>query len=244
MVEPRELAAGSISPELVLVDPELAARARAALPDHPWPAPVPIEPSPRPARDRRSPVAAFFGIVTFAAAFLLVILVLSVIPRDDRPTFAANGDRIPAAVPPPTTARSPQPLAPRRTQPPAARKKPAAKKTKPAQRPRARSNPAARPRTVTQARRRRPTQPKRREQPRFTPARTFSWPPQAGAAFYQVTFLRNGKAFYRTRTRVPRVKLPPRVRFTPGGYRWTVRPAIAGVLADPIVDSTFQVGRD
>jgi hypothetical protein len=34
----------------------------------------------------------------------------------------------------------------------------------------------------------------------------------------------------------------------PGGYRWTVQPAIRaqnGVrLADPIVDSTFRVGRD
>jgi hypothetical protein len=242
MVEPRELAAGPISPELVLVDPELAARARSALPEHPWPAPVPIEPSPRPGRDERAPLAAIFGIVSFVAALLLVILVLSVIPRDDRPTFAANDDGAEPA-PPPTTAQSPQPVAPRRTQPPAARKKPAAKRTEPARRPRTRSKPARRPGTVTQPRRR-STPRKRREQPRFTPARTFSWPPQARAASYQVTFLRNGKAFYRTRTRAPRVELPRRVRFTSGGYRWIVRPVIAGALGDPIVDSTFEVGRD
>jgi hypothetical protein len=63
-------------------------------------------------------------------------------------------------------------------------------------------------------------------------------------ASYQVTFLRNGRAFYRTRTRAPRAELPQRVRFTPGSYRWTVRPVIAGALGDPIVDSTFEVGRD
>jgi hypothetical protein len=91
---------------------------------------------------------------------------------------------------------------------------------------------------------RRSTPTKPRKQPKFTPARTFSWPPQARAASYQVTFLRNGKAFYRTRTRAPRVELPPRVRFTSGGYRWIVRPVIAGALGDPIVDSTFEVGRD
>jgi hypothetical protein len=234
-VEPRKLAAGPISPELVLVDPELAAGARAALPDHPWPAPVPIEPRPRRGRRRGIPFAGILGPLSIIAAFVLLIQGLSLVPRSDRPTFAA---RTPAAAEPLTTA---QPAAPRRTQPPAARK-PAVKKTEPKHGPRARPNPkpAAPPKSET----RRSTRTKRRKQPKFTPARTFSWPPQAGAAFYQVTFLRNGRAFYRTRTRAPQVMLPGRVRFTPGRYRWTVRPALAGVLAAPIVDSTFEVGRD
>jgi hypothetical protein len=38
-----------LSPELVLVDPELGARARAALPDRPWPAPRrPLRPATAP----------------------------------------------------------------------------------------------------------------------------------------------------------------------------------------------------
>jgi outer membrane biosynthesis protein TonB len=249
-VEPRERAREPISPELVLVDPELAAGARAALPDHPWPAPVPIDPSLLPGRGRQFPAAAILGQFGFLAAFILVIFVLSVVPSVDRPTLAAQGGE-----PPPATPRTSQPAAPQRTQPPtvrkkpptarkkppAARKKPAVKKAGPKRAPvtRPRPKPAAPPKS--QARRSRPTKPRK---PKFTPARTFSWPAQARAASYQVTFLRNGRAFYRTRTRAPRVELPPRVRFTSGGYRWIVRPVIAGVLGDPIVDSTFEVGRD
>jgi hypothetical protein len=66
--------------------------------------------------------------------------------------------------------------------------------------------------------------------------------------YYDAVFLRNGKAFYRAETRVPRVRLPARIRFTPGRYRWIVRPVLGSglnvQLGEPIVDATFRVGGD
>jgi hypothetical protein len=89
----------------------------------------------------------------------------------------------------------------------------------------------------------RPTPPSR-----FTPAQTFAWPPHTNAAYYQITFLRNGRPFYRARARTALIRLPEWVRFTAGVYRWSVRPAIGsgrGIrLGSPIVDSTFRVGGD
>ena len=249
-VAPLEHTGRAVSPELVLVDPDLAATARAALPDHPWPAPVPIEPSPpEPPRS-----GAPFGTGFWLTGLALVLLVggLTLISTNDRPTFAAevgsDEGRIPAAGTTSTietersapTPAQPTPAPARRTPAPA-RRTPA-----PAQPSPTRSAPS---RTKTNAS---PTpQATPRRNPRrqgFKPARVFSWPPRAGAAFYQVVFLRNSKPFYRARTTSARVELPQGVRFTAGIYRWTVRPAVTsdlGVqLALPIVDSTFKVNGD
>ena len=93
-MEPADLTDRAISPELVLVDPELAARARAALPWRPWP-PVPrlsVEPpAPTPVGRRRSFVA---GYVAFGVAAAAAVTVLSVVPTPDRPTLAASPEPV------------------------------------------------------------------------------------------------------------------------------------------------------
>lgn len=231
----------AVSPELVLVDPELAARARAALPDHPWPAPVPIEAEPQRAAGRLP--AAFW---TFAFSFALIVLVsgLSLVSTDDRPTFAAEVERNQTALTGTTDATATQRTAPAR---PKRVERTRSVRARPKTRPRRAAAPEAQPkrraRRQAPPRQARPTPSPAR--PRFRPARVFSWPPHAGAAYYQVVFLRNGRPFYRTRARTARLRVPARVRFTAGSYRWSVRPAIAAAsgirLARPIVDSTFQV---
>jgi hypothetical protein len=250
-VAPRENTGRAVSPELVLVDPELGARARAALPDHPWPAPVPIEPSQPAPPPSRAPFGPGFWLT--GLALVLAVGGLTLISTNDRPTFAAEvgseEGRVPASGTTPTIERSaptparpsPPPAQPRRTPPARSRTKTNASPTPP---------PRSPTRTNAGAARRTPQPPPRRAPRRrgFKPARVFSWPPRGGAVYYQVVFLRNSKPFYRTRTTSARLQLPARVRFTAGSYRWTVRPAVAsdlGVqLALPIVDSTFQVNGD
>jgi hypothetical protein len=181
-----------------------------------------------------------------------VVLGLMALRTVDGPTFAADAVSTPSPPPPPATTPTPQPTAPKRTAPKAVPKKPD-QKAVPRERPRSgakRTAPSssakrtAPSKTKTHSRARRSTPAKQRQKPSFKPARTFSWPRQTAAAFYQVTFLRNGRMFYRTRIGPPRLELPPRIRFTPGRYHWIVRPVINGALAKPIVDSTFEVGRD
>ena len=248
-MEPTKPAIGPISPELVLVDPDLGAGARAALPDYPWPAPVRTEPGEAtrhgeaPTRHRRIPVAATFSFLSLAA--LVGILGVSLLPTRDQPTFAAEGRQIQPTAPSPTPGISPQPTAPSPSA--GANPQPAAPQGKQAAAPQGKK-----PRTKkTGAKRTSPAKPVpsgRRKLPQFKPARTFAWVPQPRAAYYQVALFRNGRSVYQTRTQAPRLTLPRRVRFIPGDYRWTVQPAIRaqnGIkLADPIVDSTFRVGRD
>jgi hypothetical protein len=237
-MEPDDHIAGPVSPELVLVDPELAAAARAALSEHPWPAPVRIEPAPRPPRGRR-PTSAIVWLFVPGLALVLIVFGLTLVSTDDRPTFAAGAE--------PSRAPTPAQTAPRAS--PTAESQAARQRSAPTAARRPSPTRKATPETKARPRVSRKSRPARRaSRPRFTPARSFAWPPHSGAAYYRVTFLRNGRPFYRKRSRTALLRLPERVRFTTGEYRWTVRPAITtelGIrLGPPIVDSTFRVGGD
>ena len=73
------------------------------------------------------------------------------------------------------------------------------------------------------------------------PARVFVWPPVEGATAYSVRFFRQGEPFYTARVAGPRLAIPRRIVFTPGAYRWVVRPQTGGRLGNAIIDSTFSV---
>jgi hypothetical protein len=101
--------------------------------------------------------------------------------------------------------------------------------------------PGAAPRTRTA------TVPAEARRPEtFVPARTFAWPPDPRASYYDVQFFRDGGRFFRAQPREARLELPPDLSFPAGRYRWVVRPGRGTPsqrrLGDPIVDSTFTVG--
>ena len=91
--------ASVISPELALVCPELAARARAALPDRPWEAFVPRVPVSLPEEPPAPPPSSHSSVVRIVslvpAALLLAFAALLVV--GSLPSF---GDR-PSLAPPP-----------------------------------------------------------------------------------------------------------------------------------------------
>jgi hypothetical protein len=79
------------------------------------------------------------------------------------------------------------------------------------------------------------------------PPRVFVWAATPGAVFYHVAFVRNGRQFYAVQTREPAVRVPDSVKFPPGVYRWSVRPAVVGdsgiVIGEAVVVRTFRVRR-
>jgi hypothetical protein len=221
-----------ISPELVSVDPELAATARAALPEEPWqmfiPAPEPAaEPAPLPVATeplvapRRSLRGTGIALAFVAAAMAgIVVGSTDVFKRaNDRPSFAAEPPTaapsvaattgVTTTVAPPTVTATPTPT------------------------------PAPAPTTPT--RRPAPTTTKSTAKGTFVPSRIFAWAPVAGADHYRVRFYRDGDVVLEGRPKQARFVLPPRFRFSPGTYRWTVEPRQGEAYGAPLVDSRFKV---
>jgi hypothetical protein len=249
-----------ISPELALVDADLAARAREALPDPPWLLPAvaearqriqaaaaAVEERPAPEIPRRGPEPSFSrhlrATVVFGFAMVglvtVVALALDFVPRSGKPTLAATRAE-PAAPPPPkrsTPKRAAKPAKVRTAvKPKAARRaKPKPKPTRSPQRksPK-RSTPPARA-------------PKHAAKPKARPAvkieRVFSWRPFRRAAYYQVHLQRGTTTVYEVRTSKRTVSI--RLKLRPGRYHAIVRPAIstdAGIiLGPPIVDKVVKV---
>jgi hypothetical protein len=183
-----------ISPELALVDPELAAQARTSLPE---PAPFApaerSEPPERPEAERRGRSRRRKVVVAVVAILVLGAAAAAVIQweRNDAGPPAQAG--VLGATK--TLAAPPKALP-----------------TPPGQAP-----------------------------------RVYVWAPAEGAAFYHVTFVRNGRTFHSEDTPTPWLKLSAGLRFPPGTYRWSVQPAIAGdagiALEDAVLVRTFRVTR-
>jgi len=228
-----------VSPELALVDPELAAEARAALPEaasikrpSSVERPAPVEPpAPVERHSRRRPlrVVAVLGALVLAAAVAAVGLTR----MRDEPQPATR-----SAAP----AQEPEKSAP------VARPKP---KPVPAARPKAkptptrtRTPPPTPTATVLGAKKLAPpSAPK--PLPPSEGHRVYIWAPTDGALYYRVEFLRNGKPFHAAETADPSLRLPATLRLPPGTYRWSVRPATVGaagvVLQPAILTRTFEV---
>jgi hypothetical protein len=160
----------------------------------------------------------------------------------------------PEDTPPARTLPAPKPKPPARTAPAATTQSRPVPPTAPATT-EAATQPATQAatqpaRTTTQARTTAPprtTTAPARPPGDFTPSRNWAWPPVAGADYYLVEFFRAGQPLYRARPTEARLTLPDSIEFTPGIYRWRVRPghgaAAANQLDPPVVDSEFVLSR-
>jgi hypothetical protein len=247
-----------ISSELVLVDEELALRARDALPDPPWvlpvfaelqdaqkiaapvadeerpaPAAVPERPT-RPSIARRVPAA----VLSLLGLVALTALALSLVRSPQGPTLAARPEEQ-ASLPAPTQS------------------------TGAGQAKRSTTRPKVRRTATSQATPQvKPTAPKVRTQPRaITPApkraakpkprtvgnaeRVFGWPRYPGAVYYQFYLQQGARTIYQARTVRPTAALPARLKVVPGTYRVLVRPAVpsdAGIiLGGAIVEKSVKL---
>jgi hypothetical protein len=233
-----------ISPELALVDPELARRARALLPERrPYspvpatveavPAPAPkVEPVPEPATlddappppEQTRPQEVRGSRKRRTATYALVLVILGAAaaaitfakPLHRFSSQSGNDGAVPSAD---NTSRA---------NAGASRKE---------------SNQSREPATQSA----KPPAPVRSP-------RSFAWAPVNGAASYLVQFYRSRTEIFRARPSKPRVVVPARWSFRghayslePGRYRWSVRPRLGGPArrsyGQPVVLSQLVVQR-
>lgn len=254
-----------ISPDLVLVDRELAVRAREASPDPPWllpvlaelqqreQAPPAVAVEERAAADALPPeppaplwkhlrATAVFGCLVIGLV-ALAALALDFVPTSNGPTLG-TGRAEPAASSTPTQSRRHRRArhVEKRLRPRAAVKAKALPKTKTAP---ARS--PTRPAVITRAPKRtpKPKAPTSKARAVGKVQRLFSWHRAAAAVYYQFYLQRGATTIYQTRTVKLTAALPAHLRLRPGTYRAVVRPAIpsdAGiVLGAAVLEKTIRV---
>jgi hypothetical protein len=215
-----------LTPELALVDPELARRARERLPEPqeqqrgarprvvarsesgPTPATILVEPprrqggaARRPRRRRARRLLLVLVLVAAAAAAIVRVEPLKRFFWQSRQAAVTPTTGPPATVSPPRTPSAP-------------------------------STAGAAPTTPQATKRRRDSAtPPRHATPPSASTRTFVWPPVAKASYYLVSFYRGGRKIFQARPSSARLVLPARWTFkgrryslVPGRYAWRVRP--------------------
>ena len=215
---------GPISPELVLVDPELAPRARALLPELPWN----WQPGPRndaaPITLRLAPSPVVRKLPWRAATVFAVAAVVSVFFGLGLSIAApGTGEKLALETRPPvaTSAPSAVPRAPARPAPASARKpKPKPKPGSPA------SKPKPKPGVTT-------SKPKPAASALAPTPPRFVWPTHPGARGYRLALFRNGRRVFERDVTKPVLQLPSTwtfrgrlERLTRGTYGWAVWPLV------------------
>ena len=244
-----------VTPELALVDPELARRAREQLPEPAAEAPrpprarastpgdaLPADTRPgsrserRPRRKRRL-VGWMLAVTLLGAAAGLALA-----SRTSLHEFVS--DRAPDRIGPLGDRSSP-------AEPPGSRSSQAHPQPQ---------SPSAGPPTATRTREtvptgNRPIAPTPPGPPRLAvPAeRKFVWVPTPGAASYLVQLYRGQKEIFRAQRTAPSIVVPAewsskgrKYRLVPGPYRWSVRPRLRGsrTYGSPVVKATLVVQPD